>query len=116
MREPDRTPAPSELLECLQTIFPTFGDGELLAEIEIGDAELHGVMRRFAEYFGAHGRTFTKGQLQALGRVLDQAAVQGGKLENAVSTCFLEHLHQIKSSRILLSFVSQRTKEKIWNL
>ncbi|MBB5704471.1 hypothetical protein FHS76_004389 [Ochrobactrum daejeonense] len=51
MSEPDRTPAPLKLLECLQTIFPTFGDGELLAEIETGDVELHGVMRRFTEYF-----------------------------------------------------------------
>jgi len=113
MNESDRTPIPSELLKSLQTIFPRFGDAELLAEIETGDVGLHGVMRHFTEYFGAFGQTFTKGQLQALGRVLDQATVQGGKLENAVSTCFLEHLHQIKSGRILLSFVSQRTKEQI---
>ncbi|MGH6763581.1 MAG: DUF2195 family protein [Phyllobacterium sp.] len=115
MDKSDNTPAPLELLKSLQTIFPTFGDAELLAEIETGDVGLHGVMRHFTEYFGAVGQTFTKGQLRALGRVLDQAIVQGGELENAVSTCFLEHLYQIKSSRILLPFVSQRTKERIWN-
>jgi len=115
MSEPDRTPAPLELLECLQTIFPTFGDAELLAEIEAGHVELHGVMRHFTDYFGALGHTFTKGQLAALGRFLDQAVVQGGKLENAVSTCFLEHLHQIKCRGFMLPFVSQKTKERIWS-
>ncbi|MBC2885750.1 hypothetical protein H7Q97_10065 [Ochrobactrum sp. CM-21-5] len=84
-----------------------------MAEIETEYVGLHGVMRHFTEYFGALAHTFTKDQLAALGRFLDQAMVQDSKLENAVSTCFLEHVHQIECARHLMPFVSQKTKERM---
>ncbi|MGH6862396.1 MAG: hypothetical protein ACRECY_19295 [Phyllobacterium sp.] len=73
-----------DLLKDLQTLFPAFGDAELLADVESGDAGLHAIMRHFAGYFGASGAVLEKRRLVAFGRFLDQAVAEGGELDNAV--------------------------------
>ena len=84
-------------------------------EIEIEDQEelsLHRVILIFAQYFGANHRRFSLTQLRRLGDWLSAAVVAEGALENAVSTCFLEHMRQLKVNRVLAPHLSQLAKEK----
>jgi hypothetical protein len=69
-------------------------------------------MRIFAEYFGANSKCFSKKQLCRLGEWLSEAVSVSGPLENAVSTCFLEHVHQLKVDRRLAPYLSKSAKEK----
>jgi len=113
MSKPENTLPALDLLERLQTVFPSFGNAELLVEVETEELGLHGVMHSFAEYFGSNCHTATKKQLTALARILDHAVTEGGKLENAVSTCFLEHVHQLRCKHLLTPFVSRTTKQRM---
>ena len=72
----------------------------------------HRIMMLFAQYFGANHGSFTKKQLARLGEWLSSSVATGGTLENAVSTCFLEHSHQLKVNRIIAPFLSHDAKAK----
>ena len=41
------------------------------------------------------------------------AVDQGGVLENAVATCMLEHLHQVRCDRALRPFLSPAARERM---
>ncbi len=69
-------------------------------------------MRCFAEYFGAEGGAASERQLQALGGLINEAVAVDDELENAVSTCMLEHLRQIKAYKILSPYLSPKAKQK----
>ena len=85
------------------------------AELEIEDpAELtdHRVMMIFAQYFGANHGSFSDKQLQRLGEWINTAVITGGKLENAIATCFLEHAKQLKVNRTLAPYLSEMAKRR----
>jgi hypothetical protein len=93
-----------EFLVALDSAFET--------ELEVEDSEeltLHRVMMIFAQYFGANHSRFSQKQLRRLGDWLSTAVSAGDELENAVSTCFLEHARQLK---VLAPQLSQLAKEK----
>lgn len=90
-------------------------DSAFETELEVEDpAELtlHGVMILFAQYFGANHRRFSEKQLRRLSEWLNSAVSVPGELENAVSTCFLEHTRQLKVNRLLAPYLSKLAKEK----
>lgn len=107
-----RPPTPPELIASLQAIFPEFGSEEILHELETSDYDLHTVMHLFAEYFGTEGSTASERQLRALGGLIDEAVARDDQLENAVSTCMLEHLRQIKAYKILSPYLSRKAKQR----
>jgi hypothetical protein len=83
------------------------------AELEIEDPEElnhHRVMMIFAPYFAANQHLFSVKQLRRLGEWINAAVSMGGELENAVSTCFLEHARQLKINRTLAPYLSALTK------
>jgi len=45
--------------------------------------------------------------------IINKAVEDGGNLENAFGTCFLEHLEQIKAREPLVSFLSKAAKERL---
>lgn len=90
---------PDGLLAALQNLFPDFGDEGLFADIRSGDASLHGVMLEFSSSFNANAAD--PSQLAGLATLLNQCVGVPDSLENAVGTCFLEHLHQIDKHRVL---------------
>ena len=96
------------LLAALGSIFPEFGDEELIREIEAGEASLHAIMREFAYSFRA--ATSTRAQLIDLASLVGQATAETDTLENAVGTCFLEHLHQIDRQGMLWEYLSPEVK------
>jgi hypothetical protein len=107
-----RPPTPQELSASLEAIFPEFGSEDVLHDVETADYGLHSVMRYFAEYFGAEGSNASEKQLQALGGLIDEAVAVDDQLENAVSTCMLEHLRQIKAYKILSPYLSRKAKQR----
>jgi hypothetical protein len=99
------TPLPTTVAELESTlvgIFPTFA-AELAAVAddppELGERTLHSVFFEFAPYFSRHVDSFSDKQLEKFGKLLHAALQTNGQLENALSTCFLEHVRQLKVSK-----------------
>jgi hypothetical protein len=94
-----------ELWTRLTALFPGFTEYHTLAELEESErddtATLHSVMFPFTQFFGGRHTTFTDKQLSTLGTLLNESVAVEDDLENAVSTCFLEHLHQIRGYKVL---------------
>jgi len=72
---------------------------------------LHQVFQRFTPFFGSHAQSVSDKQLIALGDFINRA-VEDSTLENAASTCFLEHLKQIDSTKVLRPYLSKTAKRK----
>jgi hypothetical protein len=90
-------------------------DSAFAIELELeepGELTLHGVMSLFAQHFGSNGGGYSERQLRSLGGWLSSAVTVPGSLENAVSTCFLEHTRQLKVNRLLAPYLSRLAKEK----
>ncbi len=94
------TQRPQETLRQLCGIFPDFEAlwAEEAAPPEDGLVDgvyyewtHHAVMRSFLAYFSYHQEQFTHKQLRDIGKWIDRAVSEDDDLENAVSTCFLEH-------------------------
>ena len=107
-----RPPKPQDLYASLKAIFPDFGSEDFLHDVATSDHGLHTVMRYFTEYFGAEQSHASEKQLVALGGLIDEAVAVDDVLENAVSTCMLEHLRQIDAYKALSPHLSRRAKDR----
>ena len=101
-----------ELWIALVELFPGFLDdcaAEKMNETEReGTATPHFVIMRFTPYMGRNREAFSAHQLKALGSLVNEAVVVDDDLENAISTCFLEHLRQVRSYKAYLSAQAKR--------
>jgi hypothetical protein len=99
-----------ELWTQLVALFPGFARYHSLTDVEEAErdqsATLHSVMIPFTDYFGSEVDVLSEKQLKALGTFVNEAAQLDDDWENAVSTCFLEHLRQIKSYRVFTPYLS----------
>ena len=100
-----------ELWILLTEIFPGFSADCEEEEIQ-PDTTLHFVMADFTPYFSGNRDTFSESQLKQLGDFINDAVAVDDNLENAVCTCFLEHLHQVRSYKILAPYLSRHAKDK----
>jgi hypothetical protein len=100
-----------ELWVLLTKIFPGFSADCEEIEIE-SDTTLHFVMMDFTPYFSGKLETFSENQLKKLALFINDAVSVDDNLENAVGTCFLEHLHQVCSYKALAPFLSRQAKDK----
>lgn len=102
---------PEHVLAHLESLFPGFvawrGDGWC-----DGRPTHHQIMMEFLPYFSAHHATFSAEQIKAFGDWVNDAVSVDGVLENAVATCFLEHMHQVRVNRVLWPHLSQPAKDK----
>jgi hypothetical protein len=94
---------PQETLRQLCDIFPSFAHEWAREHAPAEDGLVdgvyyewthHGVLRPFLEYFANNQHMFPEVQIRALGLWINSAVAVDGELENAVSTCFLEHMRQ----------------------
>lgn len=92
--------APEGLLATLQSLFPDFGDDELRDAVRSDDASLHMVMAEFASSFRPNA--LSSQQLDSLASLISCSVSVSDNLENAVGTCFLEHLHQVDREAIFM--------------
>lgn len=110
---------PQETLEQLSAIFPEFrqswSEEEAPPEDGLVDGVYyewthHAVLRCFLYYFSTSHEGFKKRQLERFGAWVNAAVAAGADLENAVSTCFLEHARQVKINRVLAPHLSREAK------
>lgn len=103
--------SPEQMLEQLQAIFPAF-DHEWDEDDWPGmERTFHSVVREFAYYFPSNVATFTERQIRALAAWINGAVLAGGQLENAISTCFLEHSKQLKVNKLLWPHLSATARK-----
>ena len=70
----------------------------------------HRVMREFTCSFGKAASSLSETQLRGLGDLINVSVAVTDDLENAVSTCFLEHLHQVHALKPLWPYLSARAR------
>jgi hypothetical protein len=114
-------PRPQETLRDLCEMFPSFEewwkDEQAPPEDGLVDGVYykwthHRVMFEFLEYFAKNHESFTEKQLKRFGDWLNAAVSSYSDLENAISTCFLEHMHQVKINRVLAPYLLRAAKDK----
>jgi hypothetical protein len=112
---------PQDTLHRLCEIFPTFADWWAKEEAPPEDGLVdgiyyqwthHRVMTEFLTYFSTSQAQLSEKQLQQLADWINEAVSTNGDLENAVSTCFLEHMRQVRINRVLKPYLSQQAKAK----
>ena len=112
---------PQDTLRQLCEIFPPFKDAwdkegappenGLVDGVYYKWTHRH-VVQAFLGYFSAHHSSFSERQLQQFGSWLNRAISVANDLENAVSTCFLEHTRQVRIDRLLAPYLSRRAKNE----
>ena len=100
---------PNELRKSLLETFPKFQDEW---EEDENSQSLHHVMGHFADFFGKHSHSMSDKQLIALGLFINKVVIHSDGIENAVSTCFLEHLHQLDPEHVMRPYLSKEAKKK----
>jgi hypothetical protein len=116
MRRPSLPATARALQEQLTSIFPTFAEALLVQELEEGGegtATFHSVMQPFTVYFGAEYVQCSERQIVRLASLINDAVERAGDLENAVATCFLEHLHQIRAEKVLARHLSPAARTRL---
>lgn len=105
-----------QLWNELVRLFPDFALDHTEADLEEAEREgtpsLHSVMIPFTQYFGGAQHALSKSQLVQLGALLSEAVEIDDDWENAVSTCFLEHLRHIRAYKTLAPYLSKRAKTR----
>ena len=113
---PSRPNTALELWEFLSSAIPSFRDAATGEEIEYWErdplASFHSVMMAFTDHFGESQANFSRKQIERLSEFINSSVEFDDKLENAVSTCLLEHLRQIEGYTTLAPFLSARAKMK----
>jgi hypothetical protein len=101
-----------QLLDQLRRMFPAFESHSRDGDEDV--PSLHSVMAAFLIWFGINARRQEEVALKQFASFLDQAVAVDDVLENAMTTCFLEHLRQVNSYKILAPHLSKepRTKTK----
>jgi hypothetical protein len=100
-----------ELVAQLASIFPGFRF-QPVDEPECWMApNFHSVMREFLSYFATTAPTATERQLKNLSQLIVAASISEGDLENAIDTCFLEHLRQVDAEKYLRRFLAEARRQ-----
>ena len=104
-----------ELLESLYAIFPTFQVAWREEEDEQEEAyrsySLHSVYLSFLPYLGRAAAT--PKQFCRLAALVNAEVDKGGDSENAVATCFLEHLRQVGLTKALRPSLSAQGRLRL---
>jgi hypothetical protein len=103
--------SPEQLLEELFAIFPHYR-ARYAGPIHDHTPTYHSVLMAFTPFFGERSASFSERQLRTFGELVNTAVAAGGSLENAFGTCLLEHLHQIRASKILRPYLSELARER----
>jgi len=113
---------PQETLRQLCAMFPTFAkwweheegppEADGLVDGVYYEWSHHRVLSEFLVYFGARRDRFDPRQIENLAQWLNDLVAAGGILENAASTSFLEHTHQVEAYAVLAPYLSEEAKAR----
>jgi len=100
------------MLAQLQAIFPAF-EHSWDADAWPGMSRTyHSVVNELTEYVPSTLKACSETQVQEFASWLNGSVLAGGDVENAVSTCFLEHSHQLKVYALLAPHLSALAKAR----
>jgi hypothetical protein len=97
---------PSVIVDCY--------DPEPLPPEEDKPETFHRVMLEFTYSFGKAANSLSSAQLRQIGNLVNEAVDHSDDLENAVATCFLEHLHQIHARKVLWPYLSKKARAECY--
>lgn len=105
--------SPDDVRAAISAIFPQFEAewGTDNPSRVDGGYSVHTVYRVFLEFLVP--RAHTEKQLGKVAVLINGAVLAGGDSENAVSTCFLEHLHQVGLVSALKPFLGKEAKARL---
>lgn len=113
MRKIVRATTSQELLDQLIEIFPEFRTHWEDEDNPWRESfTFHGVMLDFNDFIGGLKAQVNEKQWRSLGTLFNAAVTEDDELENAVSTCFLEHLHQSGLRKSLWPYLDSNAKRK----
>jgi len=87
--------------------------GHRLRELNVRRKRSSSSSASILQYFSRNRQSLDERQIRALGVWISEAVTADGDLENAVSTCFLEHAGQVGVNRLLRPFLSAQAKAKL---
>ena len=102
-----------EILKAIVAIFPEF-EAEWGADnpyIVDGKFSVHSVYMAFLPFLASATRTDK--QMKMVASLINGAVLAGGDSENAVSTCFLEHVHQVGLTATLKPLLAKEAKVRL---
>ena len=100
----------AQLIKDLDDVLPEFSihwAGEIEGE-EFPSQSLHAVYMALVPFLAS--TIPTSSQWQSLADLFSREVAAGGDRQNAVDTCVLEHLHQIKLNKIIRPLLSPSAK------
>ena len=103
-----------EVEKVLVSIFPTYA--ELLKqdkEDQEWEYSMHSLFRDFIHYFSENIKEMDSKQLKKMANFINEAVEIDDDLENAISTCFLEHLYQVNAVKQIKPMLSKLAKGKL---
>jgi len=108
-----RPSTPEELIQRLSELVPHFATewAEDRADEE-WTLTFHRVMRTFTYVFGKARVSLSDAQLKGVANLVNDCVAFDDDIENAVSTCFLEHLHQVNSLKSLWPYLSPKARRE----
>ena len=113
-----RPDSPEALRMQLGLLLPSFivdcYDPEPLPPEEDEPETFHRVMREFTYSFGKAASSLSSAQLRKIGNLVNDAVGYRDDLENAVATCFLEHLHQVYALKVLWPYLSPKARAECY--
>jgi len=104
--------SPGQLLAQIFAIFPGYQDA-YRGPIHDDAPTFHSTLIGFTGFFGGGLKGFSETQLRSFGALINQAVDAGGDLENAFSTCLLEHLRQIRAEKAMKPFLSKAARMRL---
>ena len=110
-----RPTTPEELRDQLYAIFPDFQEEWDIEDnefIDDGRFTYHGLMLAFHDYITVRIPELSQRQVQTFAELLNTAVAQDDDLENAISTVFLEHMHQLGISKLFGTYLTAQAKRK----
>jgi hypothetical protein len=102
---------PEEMLQQLQLLLPGLDHPWEEEDQWPGSGRtFHAVARDLTDYFPACCLSLTETQLRAFAAWINGMVQAGGDLENAISTCFLEHSGQMGVYKVLAPHLTALAK------
>ena len=101
-----------EVEKTLVKVFPSYASQlEKDKQDDEWGYSLHSLFRDFLHFFSKNEGSFTEKQLKNFAEFVNESVVEKDDLENAISTCFLEHLSQVNAAKAVKPLLSSQAKE-----
>jgi hypothetical protein len=106
----------SDVLHSVISIFPEFQsewENENAYIKEDGSYSVHSVYMVLLEFLSCKKSNNSEKQLKQLATLINSAVAAGGNSENAISTCFLEHVNQVGLDSVLKPLLDREAKDRL---